>query len=93
MRVKVLKPFKDLSENKFRKLDEEFEATKNRVEEINSTPYGTLVEVIEEEPIEDGMDIEELTVKQIKELLDQMGIEYNPKLKKYELIELLKGGE
>jgi len=96
VKVKVLRNFKDLKENKFRKANEVFEATKERVEGINSTHHGSLVEVIkedEEKTIPDEIDVEDLTVKQIKELLDQMGIEYNSKLKKDELIELLQGGD
>ena len=36
---------------------------------------------------------EDLTVKQIKEILDQMNIKYNARAKKEELIELLQGGD
>ena len=39
----------------------------------------------------DASDFNEMTVKQIKELLDQKGIEYSFRAKKDELIELLGG--
>lgn len=39
----------------------------------------------------DESDFNEMTVKQIKELLDQKGIEYSFRAKKDELIELLGG--
>lgn len=94
MKVKVLRNFKDLKENKFREVNEVFEATKERVEEINSTPHGALIEVIKEDEkktIPDEIDVEDLTVKQIKEILDQTNIKYNARAKKEELIELLGG--
>lgn len=96
MKVKVLRNFKDLKENKFRETNEVFEATKERVEEINSTPHGALVEVIEEDEekiIPDEIEVEDLTVKQIKKLLDERNIEYNARAKREELIELLQGGD
>lgn len=105
MKVEVLRNFKDLKENKFREVNEVFEATKERVEEINSTPHGALVEEVfvgldlsnsEDMTVINGKIVENykaLTVNQIKELLDQMGIEYDSKLKKEELIELLQGGD
>lgn len=46
MKVKALVKFKDLKEKKTRKIGEEFEVTKKRFEEINSTKYGKLVEEI-----------------------------------------------
>ena len=49
MKVKVLKTFKDLKEQKVRKKDEIFDVTKKRFEEINSTEHGTLVREVKEE--------------------------------------------
>lgn len=37
MKIKVLKEFKDLAENKLRKVGDEFEVTKERFEEIDTT--------------------------------------------------------
>lgn len=94
MKVKVLRNFKDLKENKFRKANEIFEATEDRIEEINSTKYGALVEVVEGSTAEeDEINIEDLTVAQIKELLDQMNIEYDKKMKRDELIALIEAGD
>lgn len=112
IKVRVLRNFKDLKENRIRKINEIFEATRERVEEINSTRYGALVsevvigidlsdgndatvidgEVVDVEE-EDEVDIESLTVAQIKELLDQMNIAYNSKMKRDELISLIKEGD
>lgn len=47
----------------------------------------------EDETVEDEVKIEDLNVKQIKELLDQMNIKYGPKMKKDELIALIKVGD
>ena len=102
MKVRVLRNFKDLKENKFREVNEVFEATKERVEEINSTPHGFLVEEVlvgldlsngEDMTVIDGVAVEDLTVKQIKKLLDERNIEYNARAKREELIELLQGGD
>ena len=49
MKVKTIVKFRDLKEKKLRKIGEEFEVTKKRFEEINSTKYGKLVEEIKEE--------------------------------------------
>lgn len=48
MRARTLVRFNDLKENKVREVNSEFEASKERVEQINSTPCGALVEVIKE---------------------------------------------
>lgn len=48
MRVKTIKSFIDLKEKKIRKEKEEFEVTKERFKEINSTSHGKLVEEIKE---------------------------------------------
>lgn len=102
VKVKVLRNFKDLKENKFREVNEVFEATKERVEEINSTPHGALVEEVivgldlsngEDMTVIDGVEVQDLTVKQIKKMLDERNIKYNTRAKKDELIELLQGGD
>lgn len=50
MLVRTLIRFSDLKANQIREVGEEFEVTKKRYEEINSTSFGILVEVIEEKP-------------------------------------------
>lgn len=49
MKVRTLKLFNDLQSKKLRKANEIFEVSEKRLGEINSTSYGTLVEVIEED--------------------------------------------
>lgn len=49
MNVRTLIRFNDLKENKIREVNDEFEASKERVEQINSTLSGALVEAIETE--------------------------------------------
>ena len=83
MRAKALTLFKDLKEGVVRKKGDAFNVSEERFREINSTRYGKLIEEAEEE-------VEELTVKQLKEALDEKGIEYGSKARKTELIELLK---
>lgn len=82
MRAKALTLFKDLKEGVVRKKGDVFDVSEERFKEINSTGYGKLIEEVEE--------VEELTVKQLKEALDEKGIEYGSKARKTELIELLK---
>ncbi len=48
MKVKTLVKFKDLKEKKLREVGEEFEVSKTRYKEINSTKHGKLVEEIKE---------------------------------------------
>lgn len=66
--------------------DDVFEVSLERFKELNSTKHGNLVEEVEE-------SIEELTVAQIKKILDQKGISYTSKDKKEELIKLAKAGD
>lgn len=49
MKVKALKLFNDLKSKKLRKAGEIFEVTPKRAEELNSSPHGVLIEVIEKE--------------------------------------------
>lgn len=53
MKVKALRKFKDIKENKIRKTGETFEVNQKRFEEINSTKYGILVEEVNEKVIEE----------------------------------------
>ena len=48
MKARTLTRFNDLKENIIREIGDVFEVTAKRVEQINSTHCGTLVEVIEE---------------------------------------------
>ena len=49
MKVKTIVKFKDLKEKKLREAGEEFEVSKERYKEINSTKFGVLVEEVKEE--------------------------------------------
>lgn len=88
MRVRVIKRFTDLKENESREVNDEFEATKTRVEEINSARNGPFVKVIEEK-----IDYNSMTKKEIKEKLKEKGIEFQTNALKDELVQLLEGGE
>lgn len=49
MKAKAIVKFRDLKEKKLRQIGEEFEVSKERFKEINSTKYGVLVEEVKEE--------------------------------------------
>lgn len=78
-KVKALIQFKDLKEMKLRKIGDVFDVSNERFDEILAK--GDWVEEIQE--------LENLTVKEIKELLDKKEIDYPSDAKKAELIELL----
>lgn len=80
MIARATKLWNDLKEGVTRNKGDAFKVSEERFKEINTAGHGTLAEEIV---------IKDLTAKQLKELLDQMGIEYNPKAKKSELIELV----
>lgn len=48
MKVKAIRKFKDLKENKLREKEEVFEVSKVRFKEINSSKYGKLVDEVDE---------------------------------------------
>lgn len=48
MKVKAIRKFKDLKENKLRETEEVFEVSKVRFKEINSSKYGKLVDEVDE---------------------------------------------
>ena len=103
MKVKVLRNFKDLKENKFREVNEVFEATKERVEEINSTPHGALVEGIPDEGTDETEDmtvedkiierakktLESCTMEKLKEFAKEIKLPNYSKMNKKELVEAL----
>lgn len=54
MKVRVVKPFRDLKEGVKRdEVGEVFEVSQSRYKEINSTKYGKLVEEVKEKPKKD----------------------------------------
>lgn len=50
MKVKVIKPFRDLKEKKKRNEKDVFEVTQARFKEINGSKHGILVEEVKEKP-------------------------------------------
>lgn len=78
-KVKALIQFKDLKEMKLRKIGDVFDVSNERFDEILAK--GDWIEEIQE--------LDNLTVKEIKELLDKKEIDYPSDAKKAELIELL----
>ena len=70
MKVKALQEFKDLQANYFRREGESFEVTKERADELSATPYGSLIEILEEDPKEEAKqeaDPEEKEQEQVVE--------------------------
>ena len=86
MKVKALRNFRDLKEKKNRTTGEVFEVSHDRFKELIATMHGILVEEVKE-------DVGDLTVTQLKNRLDQMGVKYNSKAKKEELIDLIEVGD
>lgn len=72
---------------------------RNMILEENATAAEENIDIVEEDTTEENIGIEEsnelssMTIKEIKELLDKKGIEYNPKEKKEDLIKILEGAE
>ena len=82
MRVKVLRNFRDKYTKALHKKDSILEVDKGRFEEINSTPFGILVEEI-------NTDYESMTKKELIEYAKQKGIELDMKMTKSEMIKEL----
>lgn len=103
MLVKTNRCFYDLREDCYRNVGDVFEASQDRFEELNELVNGFVEEVKEikedapenEDKTREDEEVEEenqedLTVAEIKEKLDEAGIEYKAKATKSELLELLK---
>lgn len=82
MKAKVIKRFKDKFTRDLYVPGDLFEGSKERVEYL-----------IELEYLQPTSDYNSMTRKEILKLLDEKNIKYNPKAKKEDLIELLKGGD
>lgn len=89
MKIETLKTWFDKKEMVVRQIGDTQEVSEERYEEIIQTlkKYGDFewVKLVKELP-----NYEEITVKEIKNLLDKKGITYDDNLKKKELYELLK---
>lgn len=99
MLVKTNRCFYDLREDCYRNVGDIFEVSQDRFNELNELVNGFVEEFkeVKEEAPEDEVDEEveteiqeDLTVAEIKEKLDEAGIEYKAKATKSELLELLK---
>ena len=90
MKVKVIKQFKDKYTKVLHKKDSMLEIDRGRFEEINSTPFGLLVEEIKEDGEIDYIALEKMNkdniVKYAKEVMD---IELDMKMTKKEMIKEL----
>lgn len=88
MRVKTNRRFYDVLEDVYRHEGDEFEVTKERYIDLNNKVSGfvSAVEAKEEKPAD---PFDNLTVSELKDLLDADGIEYDSKAKKDELKALL----
>lgn len=89
MRVKTNRQFYDVLEDAYRHEGDEFEVSKERYIDLNNKVSGfvSAVEAKEEKPAD---PLDNLTVSELKDLLDAEGIEYNSKAKKEDLKALLQ---
>lgn len=85
MKVKVIKKFRDKYTNDLHEINTILEVTNKRLEEMNSTAYGILVEAVAE------IDYTSYTKKELIEMAEEKGVNVNPKMTKAEIIgELIK---
>lgn len=87
MKVKAVIEFFDLKEKKLRIVGDEFEVSNERFSEI-LTKGGKWIEEVEVKKIEKAEE-KELTISEIKSMLDEKGIKYAKGAKKDELLSLL----
>lgn len=89
MKIETFKTWFDKKEVKIRQIGDIQEVSEERYKEIVSTlkKYGEYTWV---KPVKKLPNYEEITVKEIKNLLDTKGVTYDDSLKKKELYELLK---
>lgn len=84
MKVKVVRRFRDKYTKKLYKKGQIIEVANERYEEINSTAHGILVQAIEEE-----INLEDMTKKEIIKYAEKKGIELNPRMTKADMIKEL----
>lgn len=93
MRVKTNRKFYDVLEDTYRHVGDEFEVTQERYIDLNTKVKGfvSAVKGGEDEETKDSEDkLDKLTVNELKDLLDDQGIEYDSKAKKEDLKVLLQ---
>ncbi len=84
MKVKVLRKFRDKYTKQVYDKGRIIEVANERYEEINSTAHGILVQAIEEE-----INLEDMTKKEIIKYAEKKGIELNPRMTKADMIKEL----
>lgn len=87
VKVTVIKPFKDLTHNVMRRPGDTFEVDERRFKSLTGANAWQVAFVEAVEPEETKH--EDMTVQELKLLLDEKGIEYDSKAKKADLIRLL----
>jgi len=96
-KYKVLQDFRDIHTKEIYKKDSVIELSDERAELAikNLKKYkGEFLKRIEKSSEEsEGINAEDMTVSQLKEVLDQLRVEYKANAKKDELIELLEGAK
>ena len=88
MRVKTNRRFYDVLEDVYRREGDEFEVTKERYIDLNNKVSG-FVSAVEDKKEKVADPLDNLTVSELKDLLDADGIEYDSKAKKDDLKALL----
>ncbi len=89
MLVKTNRQFFDTHVGVHRKVGDEFEVTEARYKDLNDKIAGFVTKI--DRKTKEVLDpLDNLTIAEIKDLLDKEGIEYNAKAKKEELKALLK---
>lgn len=88
MKVKALIQFKDLKEQEMREIGDVFEVDQDRYDFIVKNA-GPIIEIVED----NSQENDNLTVSEIKALLDEKEIEYPKSAKKEDLLKLLNGEE
>lgn len=89
MLVKTNRQFFDIVTGDYRKVGDEFEVNQERFDELNEKVPG-FVSKLDIETKKEVDPLDDLTVAEIKDLLEKDGIEYDSKAKKDELKALLK---
>lgn len=91
-KYKVLKTFRDKHTKEVYEKDSVIDITVKRADEVAKNLDGSFLERINEEAIviKDGIDVEDMTVEQLKDVLNQLDVEYKSNAKKDDLISLLE---
>ncbi|ODM27630.1 hypothetical protein A7W90_16205 [Clostridium sp. Bc-iso-3] len=88
MRVRAIQIFIDKKEGVARKVGDTFNLSKERLEEVNSTKFGALVEVVAEETTKPD---DRMTKGELIEYAKKKGIELSESMTKKEMLEEIGG--